>query len=148
LDGDFRIGEWLVSPALNQISRNGSNARVEPKSMQVLVYLAEHPGVVSKDQLISAVWPDVFVSDDVLPGSISALRKAFDDSARRPRIIETIHKSGYRLLLPAEPVSRDGDERTAIALHRLSWWWRALSDRLPVIAAIAALAATLVIVLA
>ena len=70
--------------------------------MQVLVCLAEHPGVVSKEQLISSVWPDVFVSDDVLPGCISTLRKAFNDNARRPTVIETIHKSGYRLLLPVE----------------------------------------------
>ena len=105
LDGDFRIGEWLVSPALNQISRNGTNARVEPKAMRVLVYLAEHPGVVSKDQLISEVWPDVFVSDDVLPGCISALRKTLSDDARRPTVIETIHRSGYRLLLPAVPLN-------------------------------------------
>src|SRR5712691_12981842 len=110
LNAGFRIGEWLVTPSLNQISRNGTSARVEPKAMRVLVYLAEHPGVVSKDQLISAVWPDVFVSDDVLPGCISALRKTLNDDARRPRIIETIHKSGYRLLVPARLLSRNDDE--------------------------------------
>ena len=100
MDGSFRIGEWVVTPALNQIGSNGSSTRVEPKAMQVLVYLAEHPGVVSKEALITSVWPDVFVSEDVLPGCISALRKAFKDNARRPTVIETIHKSGYRLLLP------------------------------------------------
>src|SRR5215467_6848086 len=100
--GDFKIGEWLVSPAINLISKNGGSTRIEPKAMQVLVYLSEHPGVVSKEQLISSVWPDVFVSDDVLPGCISTLRKAFNDNARRPTVIETIHKSGYRLLLPVE----------------------------------------------
>lgn len=147
MDGDFTIGEWLVSPALNQIFRNGSSARVEPKSMQVLVHLAEHPGVVSKDQLISAVWPDVFVSDDVLPGCISALRKAFDDNARRPKIIETIHKSGYRLLQPVEWVSRNGSDR-AVAFGDVSWWRRALSDRLWVAISIAALAAILIVVFA
>ena len=70
--------------------------------MQVLVHLAENPGVVNRDQLIAAVWPDVFVSDDVLPGCVSALRKAFNDNARHPQIIGTIHKGGYRLLLPIE----------------------------------------------
>src|SRR5437762_5217269 len=115
VDGDFRIGEWLVSPALNQISRNGTSARVEPKAMRTLVYLAEHPGVVGKEQLISAVWPDVFVSDDVLPGCISALRRIFGDDARRPRVIETIHKGGYRLLLPARPLNGNGLSRTEIA---------------------------------
>ena len=144
MGGDFAIGEWLVSPALNQISRNGSSTRVEPKAMQVLLYLAEHPGVVSKDQVISAVWPDVFVSDDVLPGCISALRKAFEDNARRPRIIETIHKSGYRLLLPVEPVSRNGDERKEVAFADGSWWQRILSHRLPVIITLLSLSVILI----
>ena len=89
MDADFRIGEFLVSPALNQISRNGTSARIEPKAMRVLVYLAVHPGVISKEQLISAVWPDVFVSEDVLPGCISALRKMLNDDARRPKFIES-----------------------------------------------------------
>jgi TolB-like protein/DNA-binding winged helix-turn-helix (wHTH) protein/Tfp pilus assembly protein PilF len=102
LAGDFKVGDWLVSPALNQISGGGRSVRVEPKAMQVLVHLAENPGVVNRDKLIAAVWPDVFVSDDVLPGCVSALRKAFNDNARNPRIIGTIHKGGYRLLLPIE----------------------------------------------
>jgi len=102
VEGDFRIGEWLVSPALNQISSNGKSARVEPKAMQVLLQLAGTEGVVNKDRLISAVWPDVFVTDDVLPGCIATLRRAFADDARKPKVIETIPKSGYRLLLPVE----------------------------------------------
>ena len=113
LDGDFRVGEWLVTQALNQIGSNGNSTRVEPKAMQVLVYLAEHPGVVTKEQLISSVWPDVFVSEDVLPGCISALRKAFNDNARKPNVIETIHKSGYRLL---QPVQRLNESRLAASV--------------------------------
>src|SRR5215470_20123502 len=135
LDGDFRIGEWQVSPALNQISRHGTSARVEPKAMRVLVYLAEHPGVVNKEQLISAVWPDVFVSDDVLPGCISVLRKAFQDNARQPRVIETIHKSGYRLLLPAEPVSANGHDPFSQAAVPQSLWQRIRTRPLPLLLA-------------
>ena len=131
VQGDFKIGDWLVSPAVNFISSNGGGTRVEPKAMQVLVYLSEHPGVVSKDQLISAVWPDVFVSDDVLPGCISMLRKAFKDNARRPRFIETIHKSGYRLLLPAEPVSTNGHELASQAFVPHSPWQRIRTRLVP-----------------
>lgn len=120
MDSDFRIGEWLVSPMLNQVSRNGTVARLEPKAMRVLVYLAEHPGVVSKEQLISAVWPGVFVSDDVLSGCISALRKTLGDDARRSKIIGTIHKSGYRLLLPVDAAGRSGEA----LLHAKKDWWR------------------------
>ncbi|HEY7098519.1 MAG TPA: tetratricopeptide repeat protein [Terriglobales bacterium] len=113
MSGDFKLGEWLVSPALNQIGTNGNSTRVEPKAMQVLVYLAEHPGVVTKEQLISSVWPEVFVSEDVLPGCISTLRKAFRDNARNPTVIQTIHKNGYRLLLPVDHVNGNG--RTVVA---------------------------------
>ncbi len=137
LQEDFTIGEWRVSPALNQVARNGSNTRVEPKAMQVLVYLAGHPGVVSKEHLISAVWPDVFVSEDVLPGCVSALRKALEDDARHPRIIETIHKSGYRLLLPAQAVNGHGHGQAGSVLAELSWWQRARSHRLAVAVSVA-----------
>jgi TolB-like protein/DNA-binding winged helix-turn-helix (wHTH) protein/Tfp pilus assembly protein PilF len=113
VEGDFKIGEWLVSPALNQISNDGKSARVEPKAMQVLVQLAGAEGVVNKDRLISTVWPDVFVTDDVLPGCIASLRRAFDDNARKPKIIETIPKSGYRLLLPVEPCNGNGQRSEA-----------------------------------
>ena len=135
VQGDFKIGEWLVSPAVNLISKNGDGTRVEPKAMQVLVYLSEHPGVVSKDQLISAVWPDVFVTDDVLPGCISVLRKAFQDNARQPRIIETIHKSGYRLLLPAEPVNSNGHLFPSQTAVPASLWQRIRSRPLPLLLA-------------
>ncbi|MBZ5701748.1 MAG: winged helix-turn-helix domain-containing protein [Acidobacteriia bacterium] len=148
MNGDFKIGEWLVSPALNQISWEGTGTRVEPKAMQVLIYLAENPGVASKDQLISAVWPDVFVSDDVLTGCISALRKVFNDNARRPRVIETIHKSGYRLLLSVEPVNQNGHERPVGESVEVSWWRRALAHRPAVAIGVIALAAVLVSALA
>jgi TolB-like protein/DNA-binding winged helix-turn-helix (wHTH) protein/Tfp pilus assembly protein PilF len=108
VEGDFRMGEWLISPALNQIASSGKSTRVEPKAMQVLLQLARAEGVVNKDRLISAVWSDVFVTDDVLPGCIASLRRAFDDNARKPRVIETIPKNGYRLLLPVEWCNGNG----------------------------------------
>ena len=44
VDGDFKLGSWLVQPSLNNISRNGTTVQLEPKVMGVLVCLAEHPG--------------------------------------------------------------------------------------------------------
>ena len=111
VQGDFHIGAWLIQPQLHTIARDDQITHVEPKAMQVLVYLAEHADqVVSKERLISAVWADTFVTDDVLTRCISELRKAFGDDPRNPEVIETIPRGGYRLLasvepLPAEPVS-------------------------------------------
>ncbi|HWC18626.1 MAG TPA: winged helix-turn-helix domain-containing protein [Terriglobales bacterium] len=104
MDCDFQIGEWVIFPRLNSLSRNGDQLRIEPKVMQVLLCLAEARDVVSKEKLMRTVWADTFVSDDVLTRSISELRKIFGDSSKSPRYIQTIPKGGYRLMLPVEAV--------------------------------------------
>jgi TolB-like protein/DNA-binding winged helix-turn-helix (wHTH) protein/Tfp pilus assembly protein PilF len=106
MDGDFRLAEWLICPQLNTIQgKNATPVRLEPKVMQVLVCLANRPAeVISKEQLIREVWPDTFVTDDVLTRAISELRRVLGDDAKRPRYIETIAKGGYRLIAPVEPV--------------------------------------------
>ena len=106
MEGDFQVGKWLIQPKLNSISGSGKITHVEPKAMQVLVYLAEHTGdVMPKERIIQAVWADTFVTDDVLTRAISELRKAFEDDPHEPRFIQTIPKGGYRLIAPVEPLS-------------------------------------------
>ena len=102
----FTLGEWLVQPQLNRLSRaGGADVQLEPKMMDVLVCLARSRGdVVSREALIDAVWPEVFISESVLTRAIAGLRRALGDDARRPRFIETIAKRGYRLIGPAAPV--------------------------------------------
>lgn len=101
MNGDFRVGPWLVARNLNTISCKGTTVRLEPKAMEVLVCLAQHGGeTLPKETLFRTVWRDTFVTDDVLTHSISELRRAFQDDAREPRIIQTIPKRGYRLIAP------------------------------------------------
>lgn len=99
----FYAGDWLVVPELNRVERNGNISHLEPKAMEVLVYLSREPGkVISKQELIGSVWRDTFVTDDVLKVCIWQLRRTFEDDCKNPRVIETIPKSGYRLLLPVQ----------------------------------------------
>jgi DNA-binding winged helix-turn-helix (wHTH) protein/tRNA A-37 threonylcarbamoyl transferase component Bud32 len=101
VQGDFRIGEWLVHPQLNEIEREGEIRHLEPRVMDVLVYFASHAGeVLTKEQLIHTVWPDTFVTDDALKYSIGELRKALGDDAKNPTFLETIPRRGYRLIAP------------------------------------------------
>ena len=87
----FQIGEWTVLPELNQIQRADEARHLEPKVMDVLVYLARHPGqVLAKGRIMQAVWPDTFVGDEVLSRAVSELRKALGDDVRSPAYIETI----------------------------------------------------------
>jgi DNA-binding winged helix-turn-helix (wHTH) protein len=110
---EFQLDQWLVIPELNRIEGLGRIVRIEPKMMEVLVELTRHAGrVVSKERLIQAVWADTFVTDDVLTRCISGLRKALSDDATKPKVIETIPRRGYQLMVPPRYVRRD-DCRTA-----------------------------------
>jgi adenylate cyclase len=114
---EFHVGEWLVEPNLNCITRANRKTSVEPKVIEVLAYLADYAGeVLSKEQIIQAVWPDTFVSDEVLRYSITALRKAFKDDARNPQIIQTIPRRGYRLIAEVSKKTTAAEARGSIAV--------------------------------
>jgi Tol biopolymer transport system component/DNA-binding winged helix-turn-helix (wHTH) protein len=119
--GPFRIGSVAVFPDLNRIAAPGGQVQLEPKIMQVLVCLASRPGeVFTKEQLLSEVWNGTFVTEDVLTRAIGELRKVFDDNAAEPRVIETIRKSGYRLLAAPEPLSAPEPAAPgAVGAHRV-----------------------------
>jgi class 3 adenylate cyclase len=70
-----------------------------PKTFDVLHYLVRHAGrLVTKDELLDAVWLETAVSDGVVRMAISALRKALDDTAQTPRFIATVPRRGYRFV--------------------------------------------------
>lgn len=108
---DFRVGGWLVQPRLNRVSDGALVVQVQPKIMDVLVLLAERPGeVVTREQLFRTVWAGTHVTEHALARTISELRKIFKDSHRRPRVVETIPKVGYRLIAPVVKESKTADE--------------------------------------
>ncbi len=103
----FKIGKWTVHPPRNTIEDGEQSHRLEPKVMDVLCFLAEHSGeVATREALFEEVWADTIVTDDVLTRSISTLRKRFGDDPRNPSFIETIPKTGYRLIAPITPLTR------------------------------------------
>lgn len=100
----MRVGDWSVDTGLNELSRGDEIVRLEPKVMEVLTFLAAHPGdVVSRDALLDAVWPSVIVGDDALTQAVIKLRKALGDESRQPIYIQTIPKRGYRLVAQVSP---------------------------------------------
>ncbi len=112
----FRIGEWLVEPAAGSISRDGERTRLEPKVLEVLSYFAARPGeVVTKRDLIDAVWQVEVISNSRLTRVIADLRQALGDDAGEPRFVETIPTRGYRLVAAVRAVGTPGSVDTEIA---------------------------------
>jgi DNA-binding winged helix-turn-helix (wHTH) protein len=106
--GSFTVGGWLVEPDLNRLSRGEAVVQLELKLMEVLVHLAGRPGeLVSKRELIDAVWQVEVISDGTLTRAVALLRKALGDNARNPRFIETIPKRGYRFIAPVGELEVD-----------------------------------------
>ncbi len=102
---DFRVGEWLVQPGLDRITREGATVHLRARLMDVLARLADHAGeVVLKEDLIASVWEQQFLAESVLTRTITELRHALGDDPRAPRYIETITKRGYRLVAAVESV--------------------------------------------
>ena len=128
-----QIGEWWADSTTNELGRGGDTVRVEPKAMEVLMVLAERAGeVVSRDDLLAAVWPGVVVGDEALTQSIIKLRRALGDNPRAPSYIETISKRGYRLIAPV------GKEHAVLAPAPRRRLWPMLAAGVVVLAALAA----------
>ncbi len=95
------MGPWRVDPRLNEIALGEQSRHLEPLVMDLLLYLASRPGeVVTKDELTREVWKGRFIGDAALVSAVSALRRAFDDEPREPRVLQTVPKRGYRLIAP------------------------------------------------
>ncbi len=100
--------------------------------MDVLVHLAANPGrVVSKEELLEAVWSGAFVEEGALPQAIHSLRKVLQDDVRQPRYIQTVPKRGYRLVAevvaPSEPppveAPRESVLPQVVPTSRRRWPW-------------------------
>lgn len=100
----LRIGDCRADVALREIVRaDGTAMRITVKSMAVLVLLAERAGqVVSREALLDTVWAGTLPTDDVVTQAVTQLRKALGDGRDAPAYVETIPKSGYRLLADVE----------------------------------------------
>lgn len=116
LRAGFQLGQWLVRPQDGSLGAPAGTARIEPLLMELLVCLCARAGqVVSKQQLIDAVWGGRFVSDETIKSSLYQLRKALDDSTRQPRFIETLPKRGYRMLVQPAPLQTESRSTTTQA---------------------------------
>lgn len=91
-----RFGPFTLDVAQRLMVRDGQPVHLAPKAFDVLALLvAQGPRAVPKDEILSTVWREVFVTESTLSTTIRDLRKALDDDAAEPRFIRTVFAFGY-----------------------------------------------------
>ena len=90
---------FCLDLANEQLWRGSEAIKLRPKAFALLDHLLGRPGqLVTKDDLLNAVWPGTFVGDAVLKVTIRQIREALGDDSKTPRFIETAHRRGYRFI--------------------------------------------------
>jgi DNA-binding winged helix-turn-helix (wHTH) protein len=110
LDQPFRVGNWLVEPSLNRltdINQASVKQTIEPRLMHLLCFVAANPErVLTRDQLTNELWPCVIVNENSLTRAVSELRKKLSVGNKSgQQFLQTISKSGYRLIAEVRPHS-------------------------------------------
>ncbi|HEX4593266.1 MAG TPA: transcriptional regulator, partial [Bryobacteraceae bacterium] len=97
----YRFEGFTLDLEKARLSSGPDEVRLRPKPFEALRYIVERSGrLISKDELIRAVWPDSFVSDNSLSQCFLEIRKALQDDDQR--IIKTVSKRGYLFNVPVE----------------------------------------------
>ena len=126
----YQFASFVLDASARTLSRDGRIVHIERRALDLLEHLLENRGrLVTKDQLIDAVWQGRPVTDNAISRSVRVLREALGDSAQDPRFIVTVHGQGFRFSGQAHEVVGD-DEKS----------------RPPGLLAVAVLAALLIVV--
>src|SRR5580658_4469181 len=93
----YRFGQFVLDPGRRTLSRADSAVSLTPTAFDVLLFLAQNPNrLVTKEELLQAVWGDTIVEEGNLTQYISHLRKALGDNSENSRLIVTIARKGYQ----------------------------------------------------
>jgi class 3 adenylate cyclase len=108
------FGEWELDIEVYELRYLGNPIRLEPQVFDVLAYLVLHRDrVISKQELMSHLWPDQFIGDSALERCIMAARKAVGDSGGKQKVIKTFHRRGYRFVMPVIECASSADADAA-----------------------------------
>jgi DNA-binding winged helix-turn-helix (wHTH) protein len=125
----LRFGDFVFDSDTREVVREDQLLAISPKAFALLDLLIEcRPKAVSKADIHSRLWPDVHVSEANLANLIVELRAAFDDNARKPRVIRTVSRFGYAFCAQArEETGKPARRAAASSAYRLVWGRREIS---------------------
>jgi Tol biopolymer transport system component len=115
----YEFGDVTVNLRRVEVRRSGAVIELEPKAFDVLRHLLENRDrLVTKDELLDAVWRGTFVTPNVLTRAVAQLRKALGDDAFAARYIQTVARKGYKFIAPARVAAAPPDEETILRTPR------------------------------
>jgi serine/threonine-protein kinase len=111
------FGSFRLDSAERLLLRAGQPVSMTPKAFDLLVYLVDHAGrLVTKQALMSALWPDSFVEEANLTFTVSALRRALGDGQDGEQFIQTVPTRGYRFVAPVTSVGQAASIGSALSV--------------------------------
>src|SRR5437899_3616555 len=106
----YDFDSFRIDPLERVLLRNGKPMSLSPKVFDTLLALVEHSGhIVSKDELVEILWPDVFVEENNLTQYVATVRRALGDNRQEQKYIETIPKRGYRFAPTVRLITEESD---------------------------------------
>lgn len=110
----FQFGEFVLDPGRRELRRAGALVAVEPQVFDLLIYLIENRDrVVTKDDLLEAVWGGRIVSESTLTTRINAARRALGDSGNLQQAIRTVSRKGFRFVAPVTEIAAASSDQGA-----------------------------------
>lgn len=107
----YRFDRFILDSRSATVHADGQVIALRRRAFDLLQVLLDHaPALVGRDQILDEVWGHDALTANVLPQAISEIRHALGDSAQSPRLIETLHRRGYRMLVPVERLAVDADD--------------------------------------
>lgn len=107
----YEFGPFLLDPSERTLLREGRPVAVTPKVLDILLVLVQHRGhLLTKKELMEAVWPDSFVEEGNLTFNVSSLRKALGEDRKEQHYIETVPRHGYRFVASVRMFEAEADD--------------------------------------
>jgi len=111
----YRFGPFEADRTRYHVVRGSAGVELTGKLLDLLFYLLDHAGeLVTKEQLLDALWTDANVSDNALAQAVSELRQALGDDAAAPRFVKTVARRGYRFVAPITIVNAAAAHSVAV----------------------------------
>jgi DNA-binding winged helix-turn-helix (wHTH) protein len=118
----YTFGPFAFEPAERLLLRDGEPVRAWPQTLDLLEVFLRHPGrLLTRDELMGALWPDTLAEDNALTVALSKLRHALGDAGRRGAYLETVSRRGYRFVAPVEVTAGPGATPPAYLQARYHW---------------------------